>query len=71
MVWNDGVTYYPVLQIILQLITLKMVKRGKVPKTKISLSNKQLYRMSKNLAKTGENNGKILKAKIEESTLEN
>ena len=53
MVSNDDVTHCPVLQIILQLITSKMVKRGKVPKTKTSLSNKVLFRTSKNLAKKG------------------
>ena len=53
MVSNDDVTHCPVLQIILQLITSKMVKRGKVPKTKTSLSNKLLFRTSKNLAKKG------------------
>ena len=40
LVSNNDVTHYAVLQIILQLITSKMIKRSKVPKTTTSLSNK-------------------------------
>ena len=37
---NDLTIYPIVLQIILQIITPQMVKRGKVPKTRISFCNK-------------------------------